>query len=305
MTRSSYSAGTKRKNPIELRMAISSAVTGPVSTMGSVKSSRPAGLSTRAHSAITRGRFGQVVDRVDARHGVEAVVGEWQWLAGVRTLEPSPIVQATRAGERARRGDGLVVHVDPDDRTSGLVEDAQRRPAGSAPDVQKRVTRRQRQPLDERVLLVGGEPAVLPDVFAERLAADRFIDGVLEASVIRVVVREATVCVRSRRIVHRAILSVATVSRRPRHNMLVTGKPTGIYYGWTVLVVAALAMVGTLPGRTQATTLSRRCPHGDCHGIGSPHVGARHHRGAPDRGVRGRLAGRPAWASAPPSIRHR
>ena len=158
---------------------------------------QPPGWSERASPLRNHARpIGQVVDRVDARHGVEAVVGEWQWLAGVRTLESSPIVQATRAGERARRGDGLVVHVDPDDRTSGLVEDAQRRPAGSAPDVQKRVTRRQRQPLDERVLLVGGEPAVLPDVFAERLAADRFIDGVLEASVIRVVVREATVCVR-------------------------------------------------------------------------------------------------------------
>ena len=42
--------------------------------------------------------------------------------------------------------------------------------------------------------------------------------------------------------------------------MLVTGKPTGIYYGWTVLVVAALAMVGTLPGRTQAATLVAALP---------------------------------------------
>ena len=34
----------------------------------------------------------------------------------------------------------------------------------------------------------------------------------------------------------------------------------GVYYGWIVLLVAALAMVGTLPGRTQGLGLVTEPP---------------------------------------------
>jgi hypothetical protein len=49
----------ERKKPIELRTAISSFVSGPVTVMGSVKSRRPPGFSSRVQSAITRGRLGR------------------------------------------------------------------------------------------------------------------------------------------------------------------------------------------------------------------------------------------------------
>jgi hypothetical protein len=51
--------GTNTNNPMELRAASSSLVTGPLITTGSVNMARPPGLSTRHHSFRQSLRFGK------------------------------------------------------------------------------------------------------------------------------------------------------------------------------------------------------------------------------------------------------
>lgn len=77
ITSLSWSSGTNRKNPAELRTAISSFVSGPVTVAGSVKSRRPPGFSKRAHSAITRGRLGRWLIAINTGDHIEACTREW------------------------------------------------------------------------------------------------------------------------------------------------------------------------------------------------------------------------------------
>ena len=84
---------------------------------------------------------GQMVDRVDAGHRVEAMIGEGQRLLRVRALELRPPREPAFGGERLCRRDRLVVHVDADHGAARGRGDPERRSAGAARDVEQRPAR--------------------------------------------------------------------------------------------------------------------------------------------------------------------
>jgi hypothetical protein len=80
------------------------------------------------------------------------------------------------------------MRVDADDRTSGDTRDSQSRTSRSTSDIEQDFPWTKVKPLQESVLLVCGQPAVLTNVLAKSFAADIGVQLRLKMSVIRIVV---------------------------------------------------------------------------------------------------------------------
>src|SRR4029077_10891335 len=100
-----------------------------------------------------------MVDGVDASDRVKPRVRKRQWLRGVGNPEGRLSRQAALDRERAGRRNGLLMHVDADDRTTAAVRDSQHRAAGSTRHIEKSLAVREVEPGHEPVLLVRREPA--------------------------------------------------------------------------------------------------------------------------------------------------
>ena len=154
-------------------MAISSLVTGPLSTTGSVNTRRPPGASTRAQSASTRPRSGRWLMTSTQRSASKPQASKGNLAVASTHSEDSPIYDIARsgagAGGRHRKG----VHVNAVNPTTGLYRQAQRRTAGSAADVEQPRGCAEAQPGDEQIMFLDGEPTVLSDVLTEGLRAYR------------------------------------------------------------------------------------------------------------------------------------
>jgi hypothetical protein len=129
----------------------------------------------------------QVVDGVDTGDGVENCIGEGKSRVGIDDAKIGARGQASLGGEPVCGGDGLVVDIYANQRTAGLCGNAKSRPAGSAPNVQQGFAGIEIQPGKEFVLLQGGEPAVLADVFAECVCAHALVEWSSEVGVVGVV----------------------------------------------------------------------------------------------------------------------
>jgi len=110
-------------------------------------------------------------------------------LLRVRSLEARPPSEPALCGERLSGRDRLVVDVDASDGAARGGGDSERRSPGAARNVEQRPARPEIQPADEAVLLGGRDPALLPDVFAERVAANLGVERGAKVTVARVVVR--------------------------------------------------------------------------------------------------------------------
>jgi hypothetical protein len=81
------------------------------------------------------------------------------------------------------------VHVDAGHGTTRGGGDPERRSARAGRNVEQRPARPEIQPADEAVLLGGRDPALLPDVLAECVAANVGVERGAKIAVARVVVR--------------------------------------------------------------------------------------------------------------------
>jgi len=89
-------------------------------------------------------------------------------------LVASRVSKAHRGGVRLRDGDAVIV--DAVHRATGVVGEAHRGAAGAAGNIEHAAMRIDVQPFDEAQLFVGGQPAVLAEVVAERFRAHLPVD---------------------------------------------------------------------------------------------------------------------------------
>jgi len=85
-------------------------------------------------------------------------------------------------------GDALLVDVDADDFASRELCDADRRAAGTTPDVKNQLLGPKPEPADEPLQLRSRKPAVLADVLSKRLPANLTVKPQSEVAINRVVV---------------------------------------------------------------------------------------------------------------------
>jgi hypothetical protein len=84
--------------------------------------------------------------------------------------------------------DCIFMRIDADDRTSGDTGDPQSRTSCSTSDIEQDFLWTKVKPLQEPVLLVRGQPAVLTNVLAKCFTADIRVQLRLKMSIIRMVV---------------------------------------------------------------------------------------------------------------------